>query len=57
MALDIEEFKKRNVDVVYFELGQCDKQFSTAVEQIEFLKSLGFKTTPYKVVNNLEDLF
>ena len=54
--LDIEEFKKRNVDVVYFELGQCDKQFSTAVEQIEFLKSLGFKTTPYKVVNNLEDL-
>lgn len=54
--LDIKEFEKRNIDIVYFELGECDEIFDNAVEQIEFLKSQGFKTTPYVVIDNLNDL-
>lgn len=54
--LDSSLCAAKNPDVVFYDLGKCDKQFTTDVEQIEFIKSLGFKTAPYILVDNEDDL-
>lgn len=43
-------------DVIFYDIGKCDKSFIKDTEQLDFLNSLGFKTTPYILVNNEKDL-
>lgn len=54
--LDSSFCKEKNPDVIFYDIGVCDKSFKTDVEQLEFLKSQGFKTTPYICVDNEDDL-
>lgn len=54
--LDPKLTAARKPDIVFYDIGQCDKEFANDIERLEFLKEQGFKVTPYKVVNNLNDL-
>lgn len=54
--LDPKLVAERKPDIVFFDIGQCDKQFTKDTERLEFLKEQGFKVMPTKVVNNLKDL-
>lgn len=47
---------ERKPDIVFFDIGQCNKEFTKDTERLEFLRSLGFKVMPTKIVNNLKDL-
>ena len=54
--LDSSICKERQPDVVFYDIGVCDKEFTKDSERLEFLKEQGFKTTPYLLVNNEDDL-
>lgn len=54
--LDNKECAKKQPDVIFYDLGVSPTNLSKDTEQLLYLKSLGFKTTPYIVVNNEEDL-
>lgn len=54
--LDSRLVAERKPDIVFFDIGKCDKEFTEDTERLEFLKSQGFKVMPTKVVNNLKDL-
>jgi DNA ligase (NAD+) len=54
--LDSRLVAERRPDIVFFDVGQCDKEFKKDTERLEFLKNQGFKVMPTKVVNNLKDL-
>lgn len=54
--LDNKECAKKQPDVIFYDLGVNSMNLQKDTEQLDYLKSLGFKTTPYIVVNNEEDL-
>ena len=54
--LDPRLVAERKPDIVYYDLGQNNLGCKTDEEQLQQLKSLGFKTSPYVVVDNLADL-
>lgn len=54
--LDSRLVAERKPDIVFFDIGQCDKEFVKDTERLDFLKAQGFKVMPTKVVNNLQDL-
>lgn len=56
--LDSKIVAQRKADIVFYDIGLCDVDFQTHtdVERLEWLKTKGFKVTPYIVVNNLKDL-
>lgn len=54
--LDGNECAKKKPDVIFYDLGVNSMNFSTDVEQLEYLKSLGFKTAPYIIVDNEDEL-
>lgn len=54
--LDGNECLKKQPDVIFYDLGVNSMDFSKDTEQLDYLKLLGFKTTPYIVVNNEDDL-
>jgi DNA ligase (NAD+) len=49
--LDANITKIRNLVFIAFGIVKCDKEFKTKVEQFEFLKSLGFETVFYNVID------
>lgn len=54
--LDSRLVAERKPDIVFFDIGKCDKEFKKDTERLEFLKSQGFRVMPTKIVNNLKDL-
>ena len=54
--LDSKACLEKKPDIVYYDIGICDKNFEKDSERLSFLKDLGFKVTPYILVNNEEDL-
>lgn len=54
--LDNTEFKES--DVVYYDIGKFDNEhdFKLDTERLEFLKNLGFRVSPYVMVNSPEEL-
>jgi len=54
--LDPKLVAERKPDIVFFDVGQCDKVFQKDTERLEFLKEQGFLVIPTIVVNNLQDL-
>ena len=54
--LDPRLVAERKPDIVYYDLGQNNLACQTDSEQLAYLKRLGFKTSPFVVVDNLEDL-
>lgn len=55
--LNNQVVKDRNVSFLAFALVKCNKNFDKKSEQMEFLKSLGFETVDYCIVNknNVKD--
>lgn len=53
---NLDSSQVKRADVIFFDIGKCDKEFNTDNERLEYLKELGFKVTPYILVNNEEDL-
>ncbi|WP_257985972.1 NAD-dependent DNA ligase LigA [Bacillus sp. M6-12] len=54
--LDANVAKERNIRVVAFDLVSADgKEFENDVEQLEFMKALGFNVVPYEVFENTEE--
>ncbi|WP_317367607.1 NAD-dependent DNA ligase LigA [uncultured Tyzzerella sp.] len=49
--LNNEITKDRNVSFLAFSLVKCDKSFKLKSEQLDYLKSLGFETVEYTLVN------
>ncbi len=48
--------KSRNLDIFIFNIQQCDKEFSSHIESLDFLKNLGFNVLPsYKKCNTVKD--
>ena len=56
--LDSKITAERKPDVVFYDIGVCDKEFTTNTdsERLRWLKEQGFKVSPYIIVNNLNDL-
>lgn len=56
--LDPKLTAERRPDVIFYDVGMTDIPFSTGkdTERLETLKQLGFKVTPYLVVNTVKDL-
>jgi len=54
--LDSRLVAERKPDMVFFDVGQCDKEFKKDTERLEFLKSQGLRVMPTKIINNLKDL-
>lgn len=54
--LDPRLVAERKPNMIFFDIGQCDKTFNKDTERLEFLKEQGFLVMPTKVVNNLKDL-
>lgn len=54
--LDPKLVAKRKPDLIFYDIGECDKTFSKDTERLAFLKEQGFPVMPYKIVNNLNDL-
>lgn len=55
--LNNQVVKDRNVSFLAFALVKCNKNFNKKSEQMEFLKTLGFETVDYLIVNknNVKD--
>ncbi|QUH22076.1 NAD-dependent DNA ligase LigA [Alkaliphilus sp. B6464] len=54
--LDPKLVAERKPDIVFFDIGVCKEEFQYDEDRLEWLKSLGFKVTPYKTVDNIDDL-
>lgn len=54
--LDPEEVSKRELDVVFYDVGVCPVEFTTEEERLIWLSKNGFKITPYIVVNSFDTL-
>ena len=56
--LDSKIAAKRNLDCFIFNLEHIDgKTLSSHSESLDYLKSLGFKVSEYKIFNNIKDIF
>ena len=49
--LDSKITAARKLDIFVFNIQACDKEFSTHMESINFLKEQGFKILPYMIVS------
>lgn len=53
--LDARIAKERNLRLIAFDLVRAEgKTFKTDVEQLEFMKALGFRVVPYQIFDNTE---
>ncbi len=54
--LDSRLVAQRKPEIIFFDVGQCDKEFQKDTERLNFLKKQGFMVMPTSVVDNLQDL-